>query len=617
MAKKDDLIKDIDELELDSDDTDKELDDFDDVSDVELKEIEELIDNKKAKKTKKTKKSKEIAFDDFDEDDEFEEISEPKKESKKEIKESKKMLKKEILKNSKKEKVKKTSKKLSKEMSDDSDAKESSDKGIFGFIVLIVVVAVVLAIGFNSGWFNNSPATTSDNGNTTTSTNENVAAYVNSVPITTDYLNTVYDQLSAASYVPVTKEQALENIITEELIKQNAEELGIIISTAEAEEKINSMLAEQGMTLEQLDENLESSGTTFEQMLEYVKYSMIFSEVADETFKKDLEVSNSDLANYFVGKVAVRHILIMSAEENETVLERLQGLKSVLEEDDSEFCDIASSISEDTGSKFNCGKYVFGAGEMVKEFEDASFALAEGDLDIVKTQYGYHLIQRVDIGEDDYADAEEQILTQKTSDEYLVFVEDLEANADIEIVDISAETISTETDVDSGMETDMGTDVDSNVELINDTETGAETDTDVETGVNDSETGAGAETDADDDAEYIESNVEEETTEPIELVTVQYYYSETDDNSQTLNDLMMELEDYDSINVEWRCISVTEEDADICIDMYGEADYMSAMNEANNLGLTYAPSLIINAEEYTGSYKSSEVRTYICDIAGC
>jgi len=617
MAKKDDLIKDIDELELDSDDTDKELDDFDDVSDVELKEIEELIDNKKAKKTKKTKKSKEIAFDDFDEDDEFEEISEPKKESKKEIKESKKMLKKEILKNSKKEKVKKTSKKLSKEMGDDSDAKESSDKGIFGFIVLIVVVAVVLAIGFNSGWFNNSPATTSDNGNTTTSTNENVAAYVNSVPITTDYLNTVYDQLSAASYVPVTKEQALENIITEELIKQNAEELGIIISTAEAEEKINSMLAEQGMTLEQLDENLESSGTTFEQMLEYVKYSMIFSEVADETFKKDLEVSNSDLANYFVGKVAVRHILIMSAEENETVLERLQGLKSVLEEDDSEFCDIASSISEDTGSKFNCGKYVFGAGEMVKEFEDASFALAEGDLDIVKTQYGYHLIQRVDIGEDDYADAEEQILTQKTSDEYLVFVEDLEANADIEIVDISAETISTETDVDSGMETDMGTDVDSNVELINDTETGAETDTDVETGVNDSETGAGAETDADDDAEYIESNVEEETTEPIELVTVQYYYSETDDNSQTLNDLMMELEDYDSINVEWRCISVTEEDADICIDMYGEADYMSAMNEANNLGLTYAPSLIINAEEYTGSYKSSEVRTYICDIAGC
>lgn len=74
---------------------------------------------------------------------------------------------------------------------------------------------------------------------------------------------------------------------------------------------------------------------------------------------------------------------------------------------DRQFSELAQEFSDDTGSAVQGGLLgFFGRGEMVPEFEEATFALQIGEVSQpVKTQYGYHIIKVTD--RDDAADTVE------------------------------------------------------------------------------------------------------------------------------------------------------------------------------------------------------------------
>lgn len=63
------------------------------------------------------------------------------------------------------------------------------------------------------------------------------------------------------------------------------------------------------------------------------------------------------------------------------------------------FCEMARLYSEDNDTKLVCGEIgFFGKGELMRGYEDAMVKLKIGQIsDIVKTGYGYHLIQLVAI----------------------------------------------------------------------------------------------------------------------------------------------------------------------------------------------------------------------------
>lgn len=63
----------------------------------------------------------------------------------------------------------------------------------------------------------------------------------------------------------------------------------------------------------------------------------------------------------------------------------------------ADFCEMARLYSEDTQTKQNCGEIgFFGKGELMRGYEDAMVKLKIGERsDIVKTGYGYHIIQLV------------------------------------------------------------------------------------------------------------------------------------------------------------------------------------------------------------------------------
>jgi parvulin-like peptidyl-prolyl isomerase len=86
-------------------------------------------------------------------------------------------------------------------------------------------------------------------------------------------------------------------------------------------------------------------------------------------------------------KVRASHILVEKQSQALRILEELkQGVS---------FAELARKYSQCPSAKRGGDLGFFGRGQMVKEFEQAAFALKEGEVSQpVKTQFGYHIIKR-------------------------------------------------------------------------------------------------------------------------------------------------------------------------------------------------------------------------------
>ena len=89
-------------------------------------------------------------------------------------------------------------------------------------------------------------------------------------------------------------------------------------------------------------------------------------------------------------KIKCSHILVEKQSEALAVLERLKNGES--------FANLAKELSIDKGSGKRGGDLgYFGRGVMVKPFEEAAFKLEKGRTsEPVKTEFGYHIIRRMD-----------------------------------------------------------------------------------------------------------------------------------------------------------------------------------------------------------------------------
>ena len=97
-------------------------------------------------------------------------------------------------------------------------------------------------------------------------------------------------------------------------------------------------------------------------------------------------------------QVRASHILLNTAGKDEAAVRKqaediLQQVKA-----GADFAGLAKKFSEDEGSKANGGDLdYFSRGRMVPEFEAAAFALEVGQVsDIVRSQFGFHIIKVVD-----------------------------------------------------------------------------------------------------------------------------------------------------------------------------------------------------------------------------
>ena len=115
-------------------------------------------------------------------------------------------------------------------------------------------------------------------------------------------------------------------------------------------------------------------------------------------------IKEDEIKKYYnentVGDISAKHILIKvdtSTEDGLTDDEAKKKAEELIKKLDKgeDFSKLAKENSDDTGSKEKGGDLgYFNKGDMVKEFEDAAYALKKGEYtkEPVKTTYGYHII---------------------------------------------------------------------------------------------------------------------------------------------------------------------------------------------------------------------------------
>ncbi|NVK39695.1 MAG: SurA N-terminal domain-containing protein [Oceanospirillaceae bacterium] len=159
---------------------------------------------------------------------------------------------------------------------------------------------------------------------------------------------------------------------------------------------------------------------------------------------KDIEVTDAELQGQYQQLLAgfesqeqrqAAHILIEINDNRDAdaALAEAQALKQQLDEG-ADFAELAREHSDDLGSASAGGELgLNGRGVFVGPFEDALFALKEGEISApVRTEFGYHLIKLEQIEqtelpsfEESKAELRQQVIDQKAEGRYVELLEQL------------------------------------------------------------------------------------------------------------------------------------------------------------------------------------------------
>lgn len=295
------------------------------------------------------------------------------------------------------------------------EARDRRNKTIKTFlIVLIIILAIAAIFSAINTFFPDLFGKFSLSGK--------LAAKVNGVPITAAQLDAEYARLPLQYQYFYTKEAFLKQLIDEVLLAQEASRQGFSVSQQEVDESLNTFMQENNVTPDKLNEVLVQKNLNYEQLRSLVKNQLLIEKLLAKEVREKANVTEEQALKYYNDNpetfrmpemVTARHILIglvnRTLEQSKLKAEEVLGM---LKSDKSNFCDLVVLYSDDSGSNENCGEYTFPKGQMVPQFEDAAFNQGIGNISIVNTTFGYHLVWTTNLTLESvvpFSDVQEQI----------------------------------------------------------------------------------------------------------------------------------------------------------------------------------------------------------------
>ena len=204
--------------------------------------------------------------------------------------------------------------------------------------------------------------------------------------------------------------RVLKSLVNQKIIQAKAEEDSIIIKEHEIEQALQQQIdqmASQSGGIEAMEEQLGMSVNEIKSEYREDVRKRLLVERYQATKFADISVSRREVENFYrtykdsiprmSKRVNISHILMQVKPDksaDSAAVEKLRELKFAIR-DGASFDSLAKAHSDDPGSGSRGGDLGFvSRGTLVPAFEEVAFDLEEGQLsDIVKTEFGYHLIK--------------------------------------------------------------------------------------------------------------------------------------------------------------------------------------------------------------------------------
>ena len=234
--------------------------------------------------------------------------------------------------------------------------------------------------------------------------------------------------------------ETLQNLISQKILLAKAEEDSVVVDERQVdqvlEDQINAMLQrvgsedelekQLGMGISKIKRNYRDDvrKNLKVEMLRNTKYQQInITRREVEEFYRTMQDSLPEMKE----TVDISHILMTvkagtsSEQQSQEKIKQLQQRVKAGED----FAELCRQFSEDPGSRARGGELgLIQRGDFVPEFEEIAFLLEPGEYsDIVKTRFGYHLIQCIDRRGDKVNVRHLLILLQPTQDDEQVTFE--------------------------------------------------------------------------------------------------------------------------------------------------------------------------------------------------
>ncbi len=247
-------------------------------------------------------------------------------------------------------------------------------------------------------------------------TDKDQAAVVNGVVITRQEMAseiTLAKKRMAAQGHPVGEEaekklsrQILDQLIDMEILFQESRKEKIQIDDKVVSTNLEGF-KKRFPSLEEYQKALSELNVSEADLKEKTKKGLAVQQLIEKQVTAKIKISDADSHNFYdrnpqffqqPEQVAARHILIKTTPKDDKATQdkALAKIKEiqVKVKAGEDFAELAKKYSEGPSGKNGGDLGYFGRGQMVKPFEDAAFSLAPDQTsDIVKTQFGYHLIK--------------------------------------------------------------------------------------------------------------------------------------------------------------------------------------------------------------------------------